>query len=146
MDLPIFVAVLIAILGALGGIAAIMKVQSDNSSSVAVGAKAVSEGAKTVLDMMNERLDDQEAHSEANTVRLDALEAYVVHFDEWADRLLDILDRAITMLPDALRSQFETEATSLKATRPKREQQRQITARRVASEKVALSEIAKNNK
>lgn len=137
MDLPVAVAVIIAVLGALGGLAAVLKVQSDNSSSVATGARAVSEGAKTVIDLMNDRLDDTEAHAEANTKRIDALEDYIAHFDDWADRLLDMLDRAITVLPDALRVVFETEASALKQSRPKREAARRAAARVVAAEKVA---------
>jgi hypothetical protein len=107
------VALIVAVLGALGGLAAFLKVTSDNARSVGEGAKSVSDGAKTVVDLMNERITSNEG-------RLDSLEDYVVHFDVWADRLLDILDRAITMLPDALRTQFESEATKIKTTRPKR--------------------------
>lgn len=51
---------------------------------------------------------------------MDSLEEYVAHFDELADRLIDMLDRAITALPDALRAQFELEAEAQRAARPRR--------------------------
>jgi len=117
---PTIIAVIVAIIGGLGGIAAILRVQSDNTNSLASGAKAVSEGAKNVVELMGERLDETEAQIAINSDRLAVLEAYVTSFDSWADRLLSILDRAITMLPDALRSQFESESSELKASRPKR--------------------------
>ena len=118
--LPILVAIIAAILGGLGGFAALMKVQSDNSTSVATSAKAVSDGAKTVIELMDARIEETEAHAKQNTERIETLEVYVSHFDAWADRLIGILDRAITMLPDALRSQFESESAELKQSRPKR--------------------------
>jgi hypothetical protein len=125
--IPVIVAILAAILGGLGGIAAILKVQSDNSSSVASGAKAVSEGAKTVIELMGERMDAAESHANLNTERIESLEIYAAHFDAWADRLIGILDRAITMLPDALRAQFESESSDLKINRPKRASQKSAT-------------------
>jgi len=118
--IPVVIAIIAAILGGLGGVAAILKVQADNSSAVAGGAKAVSEGAKNLIDLMNDRMDEGEAQIAANTARLDTLEEYVTHFDAWADRLIGILDRAVTMLPDALRAQFEVETKDLKESRPKR--------------------------
>ena len=118
--MPVLVAVLIAVVGGLGGLAAILKVQGENTNSLAAGAKAVSEGAKNVVELMSERMDESEVQISANSARLDTLEDYVANFDSWADRLLSILDRAITMLPDALRGQFESESHELKRTRPKR--------------------------
>jgi ABC-type transporter Mla subunit MlaD len=141
--IPVVVAIIAAILGGLGGVAAILKVQSDNSSSVATGASAVAEGAKTVIDLMSDRLDENEALAQANTKRLDALEDYVSHFDAWADRLLAILDRAITALPDALREQFAGEADSLKLARPKREAGQRAKARAAAAEKVEQAALDK---
>lgn len=132
-DLPTIIAVLIALIGGLGGIAAIMKVQGDNSESATSAAKSITEGAKTLIEMMNDRLDENEAHSQANTKRLDALEDYVSHFDTWADKLLSILDRAITLLPETLRAQYEGEASAVKNARPKREAAQRAKARDAAA-------------
>lgn len=112
-NLPVIVSLVVAILGAIGGLAAVLKVNADNSNTLAGGAKSVSEGAKTVVDMMVERMDEQDA-------RVESIELYVAHFDVWADRLIDILDRAITLLPDAMRKDFEIESRNLKHTRPNR--------------------------
>lgn len=111
--LPNLIAFVLAVIGGFGGLAAFLKVTSDNAKSVGDGAKSVSDGAKTVVELMSEQVA-------SNSRRIDDLEVYVSHFDAWADRLLDILDRAVTMLPEALRVQFESEAHTLKSTRPRR--------------------------
>lgn len=126
----IVVSLIVAALGAIGGVAALLRVNSDNSSSVASGAKSISEGAKTVVDVMIERMDAQEG-------RMDSLEEYVSHFTDWADRLIDMLDRSITALPDALRTQFRAEEEALRLSRPKRSR-----ATRVPE---TVSEIADKN-
>ena len=104
--LPIFVSIIIAILGSIGGVAALLKVSAENSNTVA-------DGAKKVVDLMDGRLADSEK-------RLDSLEAYIEHFDAWADKLLDILDRAITKVPDSLREELVQESNKLKNIRPRR--------------------------
>ena len=63
--------------------------------------------------MMDKRLDEQE-------IRIESLETYMENFNVWADRLLSILERAITLMPDVLREQFFAETEELKITRPRR--------------------------
>lgn len=109
----IIVSLVIAVVGGFGGLAALFKVSSDSSNSVASGAKSVSDAASGVVEMMSERMDAQEA-------RVSVLEDYVVHFDSWADRLLGILERSIMLMPDVMRAQFEAEVAALKASRPVR--------------------------
>lgn len=103
---PLYISIVIAILGSIGGVAALLKVSAENSNTVA-------EGAKKVVDMMETRLVDSEK-------RLDSVEAYVEHFDAWADKLLDILDRAISKVPDTLKEDFTNESNVLRNSRPRR--------------------------
>jgi hypothetical protein len=103
-EIPLVIAVVIAIIGSLGGFAAILKVNSDNSNTVA-------DGATKVVVMMERRLEEAEE-------RLQALEEYHEHFDNWVDRLVDILDRTIKAMPDAIRDQFATEAATHRLDRP----------------------------
>jgi hypothetical protein len=104
--LPLLVSVVIAIVGSVGGFAALMKVNADNSDVVA-------DGASKVVRMMNERMDDTEA-------RLDALEQYAVHFDNWADKLVSLVDRAIAVLPEEVQRSFRSEADEVRRARPSR--------------------------
>lgn len=110
---PIFVSLAIAVIGSLGGFAALLRVQNENTNSLASGAKSVSDGAKTVVEMMNERMDEGEE-------RLDHLEEYISKFDMWADRLISMLDTVIGLLPEALRAQYLIESNNIKHTRPRR--------------------------
>ncbi len=104
--LPVLVAVIVAILGSIGGVAALLKVNADNSNTV-------SDAAAKVVEMMDKRLDEQDE-------RLKAVETYVEHFDVWADKLLNILDRAISKLPETVKDDFITESNVLKSQRPRR--------------------------
>jgi hypothetical protein len=97
---------MIAILGSLGGFAALMKVSSDNS-------RTVSEGARNVVEMMSDRLDDNER-------RLDALEGYAARFDAWGDKVIHLLNRAIEAMPEPPRESFRAEAADVAAGRPRR--------------------------
>lgn len=105
-EMPTLVAVAIAILGSLGGFAALMKVNADNS-------KTISEGAVNVVEAMQKQI-------EINTARLDALEGYASRFDDWADKVTVLLERAIENMPEPPRESFREEAKTVASTRPKR--------------------------
>ena len=105
-EIPLLVSLMIAIVGSIGGFAAMMKVSSENS-------RTVSEGAKNVVEMMTARLDDTER-------RLDALEGYAVRFEAWGDKVVQLLHRAIEAMPEPPRESFRAEADSLASARPRR--------------------------
>jgi hypothetical protein len=105
-DIGLLVSVVIAIIGSIGGFAALMKVNADNS-------KTISEGAVNVVEMLQEQVA-------ANTKRLDALEGYASRFDDWADKVTTLLHRAIEAMPEPPRESFREEATSIHQARPKR--------------------------
>ena len=105
-SIPIIISVIIAFFGSIGGVAALLKVNADNSQVVA-------EGASKVVTMMDERLDEQET-------RIDKLEIYISKFDVWADKLLNILDRAVSDMPEAIKQKYSDESSHLKIERPQR--------------------------
>jgi hypothetical protein len=104
--IPLLASIVIAALGSIGGFAALMKVNADNSDTIA-------DGASKVVTMMNERMDDTEA-------RVDALEEYAYHFDNWADKLVSLVDRAIALLPLDVQKSFRHEADEVRQARPRR--------------------------
>ena len=114
---PTLVAIVIAALGSVGGFAALMKVNADNS-------KTVSEGASNVVRMMQERMDEQEA-------RLEALEGYTQRFDDWGDKVISLLNRAIESMTEPPRESFRAEAASAAEARPTRRRSDDHTASRV---------------
>lgn len=104
--LPLLTGILIALIGGVGGFVALMKVNADNS-------KTISEGATNVVEMMQKQLDN-------NTARLEALEGYASRFDDWADRVTTLLERAVENMPEPPRESFRTEAENIAKARPKR--------------------------
>jgi hypothetical protein len=105
-ELALVASVLIAIFGSIGGFAALMKVNADNSQTIA-------DGASTVVEMVLKRLDDTEK-------RLGALEAYSLRFDDWGDQLTNLVNRAISAMEEPPRESFRVEAAKVAAARPRR--------------------------
>jgi DNA repair ATPase RecN len=111
--MPIVAAILVAILGSVGGFATLMKVNADNS-------KTISEGATNVVEMLQAQTERQQHQINAALARLDALEGYASRFDDWADKISSLLNRAINQMPDPPRESFRQEATDVHLARPKR--------------------------
>jgi hypothetical protein len=105
-QLPVLVGAVIALLGTLGGVAAILKVSSDNADTIA-------DGAGKVVELMDRRLQDAED-------RLARMEVYHIHLEQWVDRLLDILQRAVALMPDFVRDEYDDEVSRVKGDRPRR--------------------------
>jgi len=112
-DLPTIIAVIAALVGGAGGFAALMKVNADNS-------KTISEGAANVVEMLQKQNARQQVAIDANSKRLDALEGYASRFDDWADKISSLLNRAIEQMPEPPRESFRQEATDVHRARPKR--------------------------
>jgi hypothetical protein len=105
--MPTIVALAIALIGGAGGIAALMKVNADNS-------KVVSEGATNVVKMLRDQINDLDA-------RLGALEAYAQAWEEWGERVEQLLETAIEAMPEtSQQAPFRQQAEALAATRPRR--------------------------
>ena len=104
--LPTAVALLIALGGAVGGFAALMKVNADNS-------KTVSEGATNVVKMMREQVAEMGA-------RLDRIEDYADRYELWSDTVVVLLNKVIDSMPLVPRKSFRTEADAIAKARPKR--------------------------
>jgi len=104
--LPALLAILIAVIGGAGGIAALMKVNADNS-------KVVSEGATSVVKMLRDQVADLDA-------RLSMLEQYADAMEGWSERVLDLTVKAIESLPEVDRDPFRFEHDSLALSRPRR--------------------------
>lgn len=103
---PTLVALFIALIGAAGGFAALMKVNADNS-------KVVSEGATNVVKMLRDQISDLDT-------RLNALENYADSIEAWAENVTDLLEKTVDAMPESKQAPFRREAQTLVATRPRR--------------------------
>lgn len=90
-DLPVIVASLVALVGALGGVAAFMRAGADRS-------KVIVEAANTVVGMLSVQVTSLDARLIATDARLMSLEVTVGSWELWASRCLNLLDRAISLL------------------------------------------------
>ena len=103
---PALVAVIVAVGGSFAGVAALLRVTSDNT-------KTITDSAINVVELMQARINE-------NSARLDILEDYAARFDEWGDRLISILDRAVQAMPAGEQPPFQVEVDTIKVTRPRK--------------------------
>lgn len=119
-DLPVIIASLVALVGALGGVAAFMRAGADRS-------KVIVDSAETVVEMLRDQVNSLDS-------RLSTVEGAVVQWETWAERVLTLLDRAITLIDETHRKDVAVEAARLKSERPGRT--RQQVAARLKAEKL----------
>ena len=105
-ELPLIISVLIAALGSVGGFAALMKVNADNS-------KTVSEGATLTVKMLRDQVNDLDA-------RMGIIERYAQEMEVWGERVSTLLEKSIDAVAEARREPFRIEAEALAASRPRR--------------------------
>jgi len=105
-EIPTFVAIIIAALGSVGGFAALMKVNADNS-------KTVSEGAANVVKLLRDQVADLDQ-------RMYVVELYAQQMEVWSGEVSDLLTKAIDQLPDQKQDPFRTQAEALSRARPRR--------------------------
>lgn len=99
-------AISVALIGGVGGFAALMKVNADNS-------KVVSEGAVNVVKMVRDELAKQDE-------RLGAIEQYTAEMEVWSERVLTLTEKAIDAVPERQREPFRIEHEALAQARPRR--------------------------
>jgi hypothetical protein len=122
---PVVVAA-ITILGGGGmlGWAALRKSGREADKVNAEAAAVIVGGASDVVALLREEMDrlraDVEAERQEDHKRLDALESVVTAWDGWADRVLDILDRAVGMLTEEQRASLLPDVDHARETRPPR--------------------------
>ena len=100
--LPTLIALVIAIVGAGGGMAALMRVGSDRD-------KTQAEAASTVLTMLRQQVLDMDK-------RLDELECHIDALNEWADRVLTLVENLLSNGHGDIKAQ----ARDLAKSRPRR--------------------------
>jgi ABC-type phosphate transport system permease subunit len=106
IDFGVITAIIVAIAGAVGGVAALLKVNADNS-------KTITEGATSVVKLLRDQIADLDA-------RLTSVEEFSIKQEEWSDSITALLTRAISQMTEPPRSSFRQEAADIAAARPQR--------------------------
>jgi len=114
---PTVIAILVAILGGLGGVAALRK-------SGAEEAKVITDAAATTVGILRGEFDDlrhQVEVLEPLRDRVTEIELELGRFEEWGTKVLDVLDQAIRGNPPGeLHDVLQHLADDLRHTKPHR--------------------------
>jgi len=106
IDIPTLLAVLGALVAAVGGIGAFFRSRADRDNVIV-------DSAETVVQMLSTQLAQMDA-------RLATVEGTVMSWESWADRVLTLLDRTIRMLDAAHRAEIQQLAEDARQDRPTR--------------------------
>jgi len=105
-DWGLLASVLVAVFGSVGGFAALMKVNADNS-------KTVSEGATNVVKLLRDQVNDLAS-------RVEVIEQYAEDMEAWSGKVTDLLAKAIAQIPEEKKPPFRAEREVLERARPRR--------------------------
>lgn len=108
---PVLIGTIIAAVGGLTGFAAFRKSGAERSNIIV-------NSATDVVQLMHDQLVQMQAEVEDIRNRVAALEAEVGAWKAWSNRVLDILDRAVSMLDPQQRKKIADEAERVKRQRP----------------------------
>ena len=116
-------AVLVALItvvggGGLLGWAALRKSGKEADKYNAEAASTLVGAADDVVRLLRDEMAKQAARQESTDARVEALEHTVIAWDGWADRVLDILDRAFGLLTAEQKATLLSDVTQARETRP----------------------------
>jgi hypothetical protein len=121
MDIDgIIIAAITVIGGSLAGIAALLKAGKEASKSSAEAANVLVDASGDVVKMLRENMADMRSRMDREEDRISHLEGVVGSWEGWADKVLDILDRAMSMLAEEQKTNLQREVERAKKTRPPR--------------------------
>ena len=119
-DATAVIVALITVVGGGGllGWAALRRSGKEADKLNAEAASTLVTSASSVVDMLHEQMIQQAARQESTDSRVEALEHTVIAWDGWADKVLDILDRAFGMLTIEQKASMLPDVTQARETRP----------------------------
>lgn len=111
--------VMVAIVAAIGGVSgAVFTAWANRRRSTAESDKVIVESATDVVTLMREQITQMRQDFEDIRARVSALEAEVGAWKAWSNRVLDLVDRSISMLDPQARHEISAEAERVKRQRP----------------------------
>lgn len=106
--------------GTIAGLFALRKSNKEADNQQAQAAANMVSAADDVVVLMRSQMAEQTAKIEAMDGRIETLETAITAWDGWADRVLEILDRAFGMLTDEQKAGLLEDVESARGTRPPR--------------------------
>jgi len=115
---PIVVAFITAAGGSLIGWAALRKSGAEAKKSSADASSTIVDSASEVVKILREQMVAQGLALSATNARVMQLEITVGTWEGWAEKVLDLLDRALAMLEEEQRAKIQADVAVVKKTRP----------------------------
>jgi hypothetical protein len=104
--------------GGLIGWAALRKSGKEADKYNAEAASTLVSSASDVVGMLHEQMVEQQKRQEITDARVEALEHTVIAWDGWADKVLEILDRALGMLTKEQKADLLPDVKQVQESRP----------------------------
>ena len=124
MSTELAIAVIIAIVGGGTGFAALINAWRTSGPTAdkytADASATIVGGANDVVTMLREQMADLHCRLDQAEARILLLETEVGTWEVWAERVLDLLDRALGMMRTEQRSRLADDVDEVKRTRPVR--------------------------
>lgn len=117
-NVPVLVAIIAGVGGILTGVAALRRAGAEADEHSAGATGVLLGGATSVVTLLRQQMDEQAESIRATSRRLEALEIAVGQWEGWAERVLDLLDRALSMLESEQQAHLQAEVEEAKRTRP----------------------------
>jgi predicted trehalose synthase len=121
------VAIIVAVLGGLTGLAALIRANQERRRTGREADKVQAEASATivgsagdVVTMLREQMADLHARLDQAEARILLLETEVGTWEEWAERVLDLLDRALDMMSLDKADNIRPDVEDVKKSRPLR--------------------------
>jgi len=115
---PIIVALLAALGGTAAGFAALRKSGAEAGKASAEAADSIVGSAGEVVKLLRDQMAEMAKREDARDDRLLSLERTVGSWEGWAERVLDVLDRAVALLGEEHRAKLREDVQEVKASRP----------------------------
>jgi hypothetical protein len=125
LDITFIISIALFIGGSFVGLAALRKSGSEASKSSSEAAAVIAGASADIVTQLrdqmadlNNRLTDEECQGKERAARIDHLEDIVETWENWANRVLAILDRSLSMLAPEQAVKLEPEVKTIKGTKP----------------------------
>lgn len=125
VDLTFIISIAVFLGGSFIGLAALRKSGSEASKSSSEAAAVIAGASADIVTQLreqmadlNSRLTEEECHTRAADARINHLEDIVETWENWASRVLAILDRSLSMLAPEQAVKLEPEVKTIKRTKP----------------------------
>ncbi len=117
-SLPLIASFLTALGGLAVGVVALRKAGAEQRKADADAGGVLIDSAGDVVRLLREQMAAQQTQITEMSARLMSLEQTVGSWESWAERVLELLDRAVGMLEEEQKQRLAGDVAEVKKARP----------------------------